>query len=47
LKSRRSVNDNTGKLDDEHYSLGSDSDEAADDGQSRRPPDGDRGLDRS
>jgi carboxypeptidase D len=47
LKSRRPMNGNAGELDDEHYSLGSDSDEAADDGQSRRPPDGDRGLDRS
>jgi carboxypeptidase D len=47
LKSKRPMNSNAGKLDDEHYSLGSDSDDAADDGQSTRPPGGDRGLDRS
>lgn len=46
LKSRRTVNGNVEHLDDEHYSLGSDSDEPYDDRRSRKPNDGEVGLDR-
>jgi carboxypeptidase D len=47
VKSRRTVNGNSGQLEDEHYSLGSDSDEDADDGQPRNPKGVDGGEGRS
>lgn len=45
LKSR-TANGSAGQLDDGHYSLGSDSDEEADDGRSRKPQDAGAGLER-